>query len=294
VFDVAAIDRYQVIAMDPLDAETMAAWLQRRRRSARAIVRVIAAAADGLAAAHAAGLAHGAIQPDHILIGKDGRVVLTGFGVGHAPRGPTAYMAPERLGGLLGPSADQFALCATLWEALAGRPPFPGSTAEELARAAHAGAPDPRGIPRGLRGPLQRGLSFAAAARWPSVEALMRGLRGGLRTRAAVGAIAAIASIAAATLAVLVAVHALHDSPRDRMRAKLKEATDQMCACATAGPQAASCAQEVTRELSKWAAELGDRDDSPPGPPTAEEAKLAQRLTECATQALTAGVQQQP
>ncbi|WP_372408969.1 serine/threonine-protein kinase [Streptomyces luteireticuli] len=110
-----------------------------------------------LRAAHAAGVLHRDVKPGNVLLGHDGRVVLTDFGIarlaGHSTLTKTGemvgsidYIAPERVrGGGPAPAADLWALGATLYEAVEGRPPFRRDTAVETA---YAIAVDPLTPPR--------------------------------------------------------------------------------------------------------------------------------------------------
>ncbi|WP_338105352.1 serine/threonine-protein kinase [Streptomyces cinnamoneus] len=98
-----------------------------------------------LRAAHAAGVLHRDVKPGNVLLGHDGRVVLTDFGIAHSTGtstltktgemvGSIDYIAPERVKGAKpGPAADLWALGATLYQALEGRPPFRKDTAVETA-----------------------------------------------------------------------------------------------------------------------------------------------------------------
>ncbi|RKT19077.1 serine/threonine protein kinase [Streptomyces sp. 1114.5] len=115
---------------------------------------------EALRAAHAAGITHRDIKPSNVLL-EGGRVVLTDFGIAAvegdltltrsgALLGTPAYMAPEQVRGLPATAeSDLWALGATLYTALEGRPPFAGAGAgavflaivtEEPTPAAHAGA----------------------------------------------------------------------------------------------------------------------------------------------------------
>ncbi len=304
IHDVVAIDGLDrlvlgrlalgLIVMDRFDGETMAAWLLRCRPSPRAIVRVIAAAAEGVMAAHAGGVVHGAVRPDTILVAGDGRVVVTGFGQSRNGLGVLTYMTPEQLAGTpIGPAADQFSLCATLWEALANAQPFVGVTREQVALAIRAGKPSAYKIPHGLRGPLRRGMAFAAVQRWPSIHDMIAAVRRGLDRRA-LFVLGGIAGTLLVALAVVAAVHALRPSASERAYKKMLEFTDETCACLdTRDP--AGCARSVTDEMSRWAAEtVSAADDDYASRPTDDEQQLAKRLTECMTKAMTAGNEPQP
>jgi hypothetical protein len=114
---------------------------------------VISQAADGLSAAHRAGLVHRDVKPGNILISREGQVKVTDFGIAHAAgqvpvtspglvMGTTQYMAPERIAGGPGTAAsDIYALGIVLHECLTGVPPHDGTPAEVM--AAHLYLPLP-------------------------------------------------------------------------------------------------------------------------------------------------------
>jgi tetratricopeptide (TPR) repeat protein len=100
--------------------------------------------ANGIAFAHQAGVIHRDLKPANVLIAADGTLKITDFGLAkHAASHLTAtndvfgtpnYMAPEQTHGAhaVGPAADIWALGATLYELLTGRPPFKGTSVVEV------------------------------------------------------------------------------------------------------------------------------------------------------------------
>src|SRR5215469_5221118 len=121
---------------------------------------VAAQAAAGLGAAHRIGLVHRDVKPGNILVGADGLVKITDFGIAHAVgsapitgpglvMGTTQYMAPERIaGGQATPASDLYALGILIYECLTGLPPYDGGTAEVMAGHLYLPMPPlPAGVP---------------------------------------------------------------------------------------------------------------------------------------------------
>src|SRR5262245_53188155 len=115
VHDVGDYEGQLFIAMEYVDGGSLRDRIAAGRRPWRDVVRLVIAAGRGIEAAHAAGLVHRDIKPDNLLVGRDGRVRVTDFGIvasaDPAPDrslqltlpgsivGTPAYMAPEQLAG---------------------------------------------------------------------------------------------------------------------------------------------------------------------------------------------------
>ncbi|MFF2423580.1 serine/threonine-protein kinase [Streptomyces mirabilis] len=148
VHDVVDDEGPPCIVMEYVPSTTLAALLADGgavppTEAARIGLGMVAA----LRAAHAAGVLHRDVKPGNVLLGADGRVVLTDFGIAMATGtstltktgeiiGSIDYIAPERMRGKKpGPAADLWALGATLYQSVEGRPPFRKATAVETAYA---------------------------------------------------------------------------------------------------------------------------------------------------------------
>jgi len=162
VFDVGAHGDNQVfVAMEFVDGGTLNDWLLKQKRTIREILKLFVEAGRGLGAAHAAGLVHRDFKPENVLLGSDGRVRVTDFGLarlttddqevlGESARVPTGappggavlgtrltqagaivgtplFMSPEQHRRQT-PDArsDQFNFCASLYWAIYGSSPLLG------------------------------------------------------------------------------------------------------------------------------------------------------------------------
>jgi serine/threonine protein kinase len=218
VYDVGVTDGTTYIAMELVDGTSLRLWQQQAHTVAE-IVAVYITAGRGLAAAHAAGIVHRDFKPDNCLVGSDGRIRVTDFGLAAARQteskrpehlelttsgsvlGTPAYMAPEQFtGGNVDPRTDQFNFCVALYEALYGSRPFVGKTFDELGGNVCAGnvRPAPAGsrVSGALRAIVLRGLSARPGDRFPTMDHLLAELgrdraRPWRRTAIAAAAIAA-------------------------------------------------------------------------------------------------------
>ena len=205
LYDVGTHGDGVFLAMELVEGTTLAEWMK-QPRPWKEVLRVFLEAGKGLAAAHAAGLVHRDFKPANTLLGKEGRVFVTDFGIAgplhqdagaplrrddNAPvaslrnltrtgqlLGTPAYMAPELMRGQRADArSDAFSFCVALHEALFGVRPFQGETLKELAQAALQGSISPPKyevkIPARVRRALLRGLRSSPEERFPSMESLL-------------------------------------------------------------------------------------------------------------------------
>ena len=199
VYEAGATRAGVFLVMELIDGTTLARWLDQPRPWREVIAR-FGAAGRGLIAAHAAGMVHRDFKPANVLLGRDGRVLVSDFGlvsVGGDPAaasvaaravddgldlssgrlvGTPRYMAPEQhQRGPIDHRTDQWAFCAALWEALYRAHPFAADTAAILAMRVCvddvAPPADDRGVPARIRAAVTRGLARDPAARFPSMAA---------------------------------------------------------------------------------------------------------------------------
>ncbi|MEW2621114.1 serine/threonine-protein kinase [Streptomyces sp. NPDC048106] len=137
VHDVLEHDGRPWIVMELVEGASLAdAVKERGRIEPREAARIGLWVLRALRAAHSAGVLHRDVKPGNVLLGRDGRVLLTDFGIAQIEGdstitrtgevvGSVDYLAPERVRGHdPGPASDLWALGATLYTAVEGRSPF--------------------------------------------------------------------------------------------------------------------------------------------------------------------------
>ncbi|MBF5042195.1 protein kinase [Aggregicoccus sp. 17bor-14] len=202
VFDVGVHEGTPYLVSEWLEGRTLRAQLAQGALSREATLQLGVQLARGLAAAHERGIVHRDIKPANIFLCEDGGCRLLDFGLAKLVEsvedeepgtrsgevlGTVGYMAPEQIRGeAVDPRADLFGLCAVLYEACAGRPPFAGGSAGE--RLGATLRDEPPALEGELGRVLARGLAKAPSQRFQSAQDLafvLESLRDGGSTDAA-------------------------------------------------------------------------------------------------------------
>jgi len=151
------------LVMELVDGPSLARVLAAGPLNPRDTMDVLAQAAAGLQAAHAAGLVHRDVKPGNLLVGPAGQVKITDFGIAYAAWsapitqtgalvGTPAYLAPERVTGAPAtPASDLYALGVVGYQCLTGEAPFGGMPPEVAAEHQHRTLPPlPWTVPAGV------------------------------------------------------------------------------------------------------------------------------------------------
>lgn len=183
VYDAIEEDDHIWLVMEYVPGRTLAQIIAEGRLTPGRAAGLGAQVADGLAAAHARGTVHRDVKPGNILVTDDDDAKISDFGISRTTgdaaltqsgmvSGTPAYFSPQLARGLEPtPSDDVWALGATLYAAVEGRPPFPEhGNALAMLTAITSGDPRPAQDAGVLDGPLQRMLDPDPGARWSMTE----------------------------------------------------------------------------------------------------------------------------
>ena len=188
VYDSGSDRGSHFIVMELLDRHrTLRSVLEERGPLDRdEVLRIGRELLAGLRVVHARGLVHCDVKSGNVMLGP-GPAKLIDFGIASKPHagsdgdtsmGSLPFMSPEQLHGeALTPASDLFSLGAVLYEALTGRPPYPGETPEAVSAAHALGTVRPpstlaHGVPGRLDEAILQSLRRDPQSRFRSADAM--------------------------------------------------------------------------------------------------------------------------
>jgi Tol biopolymer transport system component/tRNA A-37 threonylcarbamoyl transferase component Bud32 len=204
VHDAGEFEGRQYLVTEFVDGGTLSDWAQAEPRTWRQVAELLIGVADGLAAAHGAGILHRDIKPANILVARNGYAKLADFGLAklvetsqddatrltqwrtgaHILMGTIPYMSPEQASGkTIDVRSDIFSFGVVLYEILAQRKPFEGETGPQVIQAIIHQTPEPlpASVPLQLRMAVDKALEKDPADRYQSMRELVVDLRRLLR-----------------------------------------------------------------------------------------------------------------
>jgi serine/threonine protein kinase/Tol biopolymer transport system component len=209
VHDIGEFEGRQYLVTEYVDGGTLKDWVKDKRRTPKEVAELLTGVADGLAAAHQAGILHRDIKPLNILVARNGYAKLADFGLakvaengtmdlaGSLPEGSTrpglilgtiSYMSPEQASGQpLDSRSDIFSFAVVLYEMLSGKRPFGGRTDLEVLKSIIHGDLPPlsEDTPVPYRNIVEKSLEKNPAERYQSMREVVVDLRRGQRSGSA-------------------------------------------------------------------------------------------------------------
>jgi tetratricopeptide (TPR) repeat protein/tRNA A-37 threonylcarbamoyl transferase component Bud32 len=196
IHDLGEVDGIKYLTMPFIEGQTLSAVVsQSGKLPVGRALQIVGEIADGLIAAHGAGVVHRDLKPENVMLDGDGHAVIMDFGISRSLTGTGAgtmmgsvvgtleYMSPEQA---RGETADQrsdiYALGLMLYDMLVGRRRFTVGTSplsEAMARMAHA-PPPVRSLEPSIPDPVERIVNRCLepdpAKRYPTVAELVADL----------------------------------------------------------------------------------------------------------------------
>ena len=197
IYEVGQHEGQHYFSMGFVEGQSLAQRLADGPLPAREAAELIAGSAEAIEYAHQRGVIHRDLKPANILLDASGNPRVTDFGLAKKVEGDSgltgsgqimgtpSYMPPEQAGGKrgeVGPAADVYALGATLYALVTGRPPFQAATAMDTVLQVVSDEPVPprrlnASIPRDLETICLKCLEKEPARRYASAAALAEDLR---------------------------------------------------------------------------------------------------------------------
>lgn len=197
VFDSGETQGLLYYVMPFVEGESLRQKLNREQQlSIDESIQITCEVAEALGYAHAHGIVHRDVKPENILL-QDGHALVADFGIARLAEagaekltatgmavGTAAYMSPEQAAGMPADArADIYALGCTLFEMLAGQPPFVGANAMQIMSQHHlATVPEIRvmrhAVPEELDAVIRRAMQKTPADRFQTMEEFKRAVLG--------------------------------------------------------------------------------------------------------------------
>ena len=196
IFEIAEHAGLPYFSLEFLEGGSLDRMIDGKPQPGDECARIVEVLARAMDVAHRRGIIRRDLKPSNVLVAVDGTLKIADFGLVkrlEADSGQTrtdsiigspSYMAPEqaRGGPPIGPAADQYALGATLYALLTGRPPFRGISALDTLDMVRTKEPVPPSqflpkVPRDLETICLKCLEKDPARRYPDVAALAEDLR---------------------------------------------------------------------------------------------------------------------
>ncbi len=197
IFEVGQHEGQHYFSMGFVEGQSLSQRLTEGPLPPREAAALMTAVADAIDYAHQCGVIHRDLKPGNILLDQKGNPRVTDFGLAKKLEGDSgltgsgqimgtpSYMPPEQAGGqraAVGPAADVYALGATLYALITGRPPFQAATAMDTVLQVLSDEPVPprrlnASIPRDLETICLKCLEKELSRRYASAAALAADLR---------------------------------------------------------------------------------------------------------------------
>ncbi len=197
IYEVGQYEGQHYFSMGFVEGQSLAQRLANGPLPPREAAALLVRVAEAIEYAHCRGVIHRDLKPGNILLDRSGNPRVTDFGLAKKLEGDSgltgsgqimgtpSYLPPEQAGGKrgeVGPAADVYALGATLYALITGRPPFQAATAMDTVLQVLSDQPvSPwllnSGIPRDLETTVLKCLEKEPGRRYPRAAALGDDLR---------------------------------------------------------------------------------------------------------------------
>jgi serine/threonine protein kinase len=189
------------VVMEFVEGQTLGDAIRTKPLPVTRIAQIGVAVADALAHVHARNMVHRDVKPANVLLGTDGSVKLTDFGIARLVDaakvtstglmvGTASYLAPEQVAGEpVGPASDVYALGLVLLEAVTGTREYDGPPVEAAMARLTRSPVMPASLPPGWAGVLSA-MTAREVAHRPTAEQVARAFRGLMAGEAATTVIA--------------------------------------------------------------------------------------------------------